>query len=187
LVTSPILADQALAKVDARIAGACQKAGLVYTRYVDDVTISGAYDLEKSGIPRLVERILAQDGFEVNPQKHKFGRLSDGTPITNLRIKRGRLDAQREYIQELSRQLRDAVVLAGGGEGFQGPYFTRDQILGRIFFVCHINPHHRRILMRRYRAIDWRAVAREAEARGLIAYRKIIIEKPNKLTAKTMP
>jgi len=42
LITSPILADQVMRPIDARIDGLCQDAGLVYTRYVDDLTIFGA-------------------------------------------------------------------------------------------------------------------------------------------------
>ena len=52
LITSPILADQMMDCVDDRIGGACRKAGLVYTRYVDDLTISGPYDLEQKRLRR---------------------------------------------------------------------------------------------------------------------------------------
>ena len=68
-------ADQILKRVDRRIGAACKKADLVYTRYVDDITISGSFDLSQSGVPALIERILEQDGFKANPVKHIFGRL----------------------------------------------------------------------------------------------------------------
>jgi RNA-directed DNA polymerase len=56
LPTSPILADQILHGVDARIGEACAKLGLQYTRYVDDMTITGQFDLKRSGIQRLDRR-----------------------------------------------------------------------------------------------------------------------------------
>ena len=63
-----------------QIAGACRKAGLVYTRYVDDLTISGPYDLQESGFADLVQRILEEHGFVVNPAKHRFGPWQMGLP-----------------------------------------------------------------------------------------------------------
>ncbi|MFO0891701.1 MAG: hypothetical protein U0790_21470 [Isosphaeraceae bacterium] len=45
LITSPILADCILEKVDHRIRGMCIKHDLIYTRFVDDITISGKYDI----------------------------------------------------------------------------------------------------------------------------------------------
>lgn len=174
LITSPILADQILSRVDRRLGGACQKAGLVYTRYVDDITISGVFDLEHSGFPALVERILRQDGFEANPAKHVFGRLADGTSITNLRRVRGHLDVKKEYADELERQLDDAARLARGDE-FQGPYYRPNQILGRVRFVCWVNPGRRRRLIRKSRSIQWELVQANARELGLEAVTKKLV------------
>ena len=171
LITSPILADQVLSRVDRRIGGACEKARLKYTRFVDDITISGPYDLKRSGFVRLVESILEDDGFKVSKKKQEFGRLSEGTPITGVRAVRGHLDARREYIDELERQLDDAASLARGGD-FVGPYYTPAQILGRVRFVCWVNPGRRRQLIRRYRSIRWSDVSANARGRGLVVTRK---------------
>lgn len=175
LITSPILADQIMHQVDIRIAGACKKADLIYTRYVDDLTISGPYNIEKSGFSRLVQQILHDHGFLLNPKKHRFGRLSDGTPITKIRVNRGHFDIRHEYIAELDRQLTDAAHLAECGD-FQGPYYTQNQIWGRIQFVCWVNPSRRRILIRKFKAIKWDKVRTEATNRGLLATKKCVIK-----------
>jgi RNA-directed DNA polymerase len=176
LITSPILADQIMHPVDARISRACGNAGLVYTRYVDDLTISGGYDLKKSGFPALVQRILEEHGFVLNPEKHCFGRLQDGIPITKIRVKRGRLDVRRKYLAEFERQLADAKRLAAGDE-FDGPYFTEGQLRGRLHFVCWVNPGRRRLLLRQFNAIGWNKVREEAERRGLVALKKRLIKR----------
>ncbi len=110
LICSPILADQVLGRVDRRVGGACESVGLIYTRYVDDITISGPFNLEQSGFAQLVARALAADGFRTNPDKHCFGRLEDGIAITGLREVNGHLDVRREYIDELIRQIDDARI-----------------------------------------------------------------------------
>ncbi len=171
LITSPILADQVMRPIDARIGGLCRDAGLVYTRYVDDIAISGSFDLKESGFSALVQRILAEHGFKANPLKHCFGRLAEGVPITKIRVKHGHLDVRKEYIEELERQIDDAAALATGSE-FQGPYYTEAQIWGRVQFVCWINRGRRQALLRKYRAVPWRKVDEEARQRGLIAAKK---------------
>lgn len=184
LITSPILADRILGRVDARLGAACRKAGLVYSRFVDDLFISGHFDLSRSGFAAIVAEILAKDGFEVNPDKNKFGRFSGDVSITGLRELNGHLDVRREYLLELYRQLDDAANLSRGGE-FNGPYFTRGQIAGRIHFVSWINPSRRNELVRRFRSIPWDAVASEAMARGLVALRKTLI-KPEDAAGETL-
>lgn len=176
LITSPILADQVMHRIDERIGRACRQAKLVYTRYVDDLTISGGYDLEKSGFAALVQRILAEHGFVVNPGKHRFGRLEAGTAITKIRVNRGHPDVRREYLTELERQLTDALRLAAGGD-FDGPYYSEGQIWGRIQFVYWVNPGRRRTLVRQFRAIQWNKVREEAERRGLVAAKKTLTKR----------
>jgi RNA-directed DNA polymerase len=173
LITSPILANEVLRTVDDRIGGACSKAGLVYTRYVDDITISGLFDLDRSGVPSLIERILRQHGFRLNPAKHKFGEFAKGLAITNLRSVNSHLDVREEYLTELVRQLEDAASLSRNDE-FEGPYYTAGQILGRVRFVCWVNPGRKRELIRRYRSVDWGAARRIATIRGYEISRKTL-------------
>lgn len=47
-ITSPIIADRIFRSADERIARLCANYGLIYTRYVDDITISGPFNLEKT-------------------------------------------------------------------------------------------------------------------------------------------
>ncbi|NQT17454.1 MAG: RNA-directed DNA polymerase [Planctomycetes bacterium] len=178
LITSPILADQVMGPIDERIGTACRKAKLVYTRYVDDLTISGPFDLHenKSGIAGLVQRILNDHGFATNPSKNSFGRLADGVPITKIRVKRGHLDVRGEYVKELERQLADAASLANGGD-FDGPYYTESQIRGRVQFVCWVNPGRKRELMRHFHVVPWDKVGQEAVRRGLVATKKVLMKR----------
>lgn len=174
LVTSPILADQVLRRVDVRIGFACRKIGLVYTRWVDDIVISGRFDLLESGIRSLVSQILRQNGFRTNPAKDSCGRFADGLAVTKVRIRRDRLDVQKHYYDELERQLQDARSLAEGGP-FTGPFFTKAQIAGRVQFVCWINPGRRNALRRQIRSIDWRLHAAESLKRGCTAFEKQLV------------
>lgn len=171
LVTSPLLADQLMHVIDRRIAAACDACGLTYTRFVDDISISGRFSLEQSGVPQVLTQILADHGLSLNPSKHLFGRLDEGSPITKLRLRHGKLDVQRAYIEELERQLDDAAALANGLHSGRA-YFTRGQIRGRVEFVCWVNPGRRGRLMSKYRSIHWPDVDSHAKRLGLSATKK---------------
>jgi len=170
LVTSPILADRVLYQVDKRISAACKSMGLAYSRYVDDITISGCFDLEKSGVQGVIERILTDHGFNANPEKHIFGPLAC-IPITGIRLRNGKMDVSSEYATELERQLDDALSLASGGP-HAGPYFTENQLRGRVNFVSWINRGRRGHLRRRLGVIDWSRYELEGLKRGLVAEKK---------------
>jgi len=186
LITSPILADQELHSVDERIGGMCRQAGLVYTRFVDDVTISGIYDLERSGIPHVVNEILVESGFTANPEKYEFGRLANGIAITGVRRnRRGHLDVRREYAEEVSRQLDNVDHLARG-ESFhrQRPYYTKAQIRGRVEFVRWINRGRGEQLFRQFRSIHWQAAEDSALRQGLVVCKKTITKREYALEPK---
>ncbi len=132
LVTSPILADRIFRPIDERIAAMCERMGLVYTRFVDDICLSGRFDLspEKAGVADLLTRIVGNHGFGMQENKRKCGPLSDPTmTITKLRIREGHVDVCWEYIRELERRLEDARALGSDGP-FTGPYFTENRASG---------------------------------------------------------
>lgn len=174
LITSPLLADQFLKSVDARIAKMAKARNLVYTRYVDDITISGAFDLARSGFPETIKRILNTNGFATNNKKDQFGRVGDPEMlITKLRINRGHIDVSRGYHDKLCVLLLNLKSL-GQGRDFPSPYYTSAQVWGRIQFVSWVNRGRRPHLMNLYRAIPWKQVRKEAEARGLVVCKKTL-------------
>lgn len=178
LVSSPFLANQVLGTIDRRIAHACQKLGLIYTRFVDDIAISGPFNLspDRSGVAGLVERILNDHGLRIHGDKRRHGRLADGLPITGVRMNRGHIDVKRDFICELERQIADARNLAAGRH-FDGPYYTRGQVEGRVRFVCWVNRGRRQPLLRAFSSVRWAQVHANAAALGLVRSEKILKKK----------
>ena len=176
LITSPILADCLMKPADRRIGRMCEQHELVFSRYVDDIGISGRYPVDSGSYPRLVTRILGEYGFSTNPNKEDKGRLSEEKHITKLRVRRERLNVSREYLAEIRAQLESAALLSQGGDS-TGAYYAPCQIYGRIRFIAWVNPGRRHELMRKYRSINWKSVEAEAKARGLVQVRKRLVRK----------
>jgi RNA-directed DNA polymerase len=176
LITSPILADQFLRVADIRIACAAQKHGLTYTRFVDDITITAEFDLAEGGIPNVVREILRSHGFRVQKLKDVFGDLHR-TPVTGIVVRKsGRLDVAGEYLKELLRILDDAKCL-GEGKAFCGPYYLRAQVIGKIQYCAWINPIRKRVLLNRFRRINWKQCAVEARRQCLCVHQSRLIPK----------
>ena len=185
LITSPILADRMMKRADHRIGTMCEqiKGGqqLVYTRFVDDLTISGRFPIDSGSVPRLVEKIMEECGFKIHPTKGECGSLTNQVKITKITINhgrpdRGRPDIDKDYLADLKRQIAEVGKLQHGGD-WNGDYYTSDQILGRIHYVGWINPNRQPELMCQFRAVDWEKVRTEASKRGLMKLQKERVRK----------
>ncbi len=173
LVTSPLLADQLLKKADVRISSAAHAAGIIYTRYVDDITLSADFDLKKSGFPDVLRDILGSEGFRTNPTKDNDGRLAESRVLlTKLRVRRdGKLDVSREYYAGVCKSIEDHQSLGLGGP-FEGPFLTASQLYGRAQFVCWVNPGRKKYLLSKMGSIPWEPVRTEATRRGLVPQKR---------------
>jgi len=153
--TSPFLADQIVCGIDQRIAGLAKKHHLTYTRYVDDVTLSGPFDL--ADIADLIVTIINQAGFAVKRSKIEFYRPDDGKDriITGVKVQKGKTFPPSTYVEFLRRELIRAGK-ASRHEQVDGDFETRDQYRGKISYVKWLDPVEGMKLLRLYRRVKWR-------------------------------
>jgi hypothetical protein len=81
----------------------CKLKRLRYTRYADDIAISG-----KSipvGIRRLFFAIIESEGFKVNERKVRFLKSGDRKIVTGLDISSGKPRVTRKFRRELKRDV----------------------------------------------------------------------------------
>ncbi len=172
LITSPILANEFLSTVDDRLSRLCKRNDLTYTRFVDDIVISGKFELRNSFIDKIVQRVLSDHGLHLNA-KTAAGRLSDAIPITKLVVRNRKPDVHPEYLNELNRQLLDHLHLSRG-EDFHGPLYSDEQLRGRINFVGWVRKSRKERLIREFAAIQWAELWKNADALGLVVAKKVI-------------
>lgn len=81
--SSPDIANIICRKLDSRLQGLCNKRGWSYTRYCDDMTISGAGGISNTTISTISE-IVQDEGFVLNPRKTHTVRQNGRQMVTGL-------------------------------------------------------------------------------------------------------
>lgn len=84
--SSPDIANIVCWRLDCRLDGLAKKRGWTYTRYADDITVSGNGDVRSE--LRLVETIVEDEGFGVNRRKVRVIRASGRQTVTGLVVNR---------------------------------------------------------------------------------------------------
>lgn len=147
--SSPLISNLVLESFDAAVLSLCSTHHLQYTRYADDIVISGS---ELGNILEQVSSLASENGFELNHRKTKsYLRPEEPRFVTGLLIKDGharlpkasrrRIRAQAHYyIQILDRVLESergdqglAVWSGHFADSFDDVLFP-DRILGRLQF-----------------------------------------------------
>lgn len=81
---SPRLANLAAWRLDMRIQGYVGKRGITYTRYADDLTISGLNPTKVVRTIPMIKSIIANENFEVNNDKTRVAGASRKRKVTGL-------------------------------------------------------------------------------------------------------
>lgn len=165
-ITSPILADRLFRPADERIFRLCEKNEMTYSRFVDDITISAPFNLKKSGIPKMIAKILAGTGFVMNPKKNNFGNVSKGTLVLGLRLRKSKINVCAGYLDETIRRLNEMILLGDGGK-FTGVYYSRNELFGRFQYICWVNNNRKQQIAGIWNAADWKKIEKEAVIRGI--------------------
>jgi len=106
--TSPALANLILRSADAAIAKAAAENNIVYTRYADDLTFSGASNTVK--ILPFVGRVLGQLGYELDHKKTNIFRRGRRQIVTGIVV-----NEKPNLPRRIRRRLRAAVHQAANG------------------------------------------------------------------------
>jgi RNA-directed DNA polymerase len=141
--TSPALSNLVVYNLDHRLSSFTRKRGLRYTRYADDLTISGKLDAGE--VVSLVSKILSDLKLALNPSKTRLMLRHERQIVTGVVVNDG-LRAPREMRRTL-RQVGHYVERFGleghlGRTGETRANYAK-HILGVAGFVLFLNPNDR--------------------------------------------
>lgn len=148
--------------IDRRIASMCDKYRWSYSRYMDDIALSGPKGIKR--IRGLVKKIISEATFRISEKEKKKMRVSElgkeKIEITGLRVTR--YISSPEKTQELNRQV-SVALLYGWRKAWLGISKKKAQqkLHGSLHYLMHLDgisdrpngPGHK--LFRRAQRIQW--------------------------------
>lgn len=154
--SSPMLANLAVRRLDSRLAGWAEASGAVYTRYADDLAFSGGEALAaRSGaFMRGVQRIVEDEGYEVNPRKTRLRRRGVRQTVTGI-VVNDRLNVPRDEFDRLKATIHNCVVHGPTEQNRGGVEDFREHLRGRISWVESLNPQRGARLREEFERIRW--------------------------------
>jgi hypothetical protein len=154
--TSPSLANLCAYRLDRRLSALAESAGGRYTRYADDLVISGGRDLERSAA-RLHVHVCAvalEEGFEVNTRKTKLLRQGVRQRIGGLVVNE-HANIPRDAYDRLKAILHNCVRAGPVGQNREGHPDFRAHLAGRVAYVAAVNPARGARLRSMFDRIPW--------------------------------
>lgn len=139
--SSPALANICAYRVDCRLAGLAEVAGVEYTRYADDLAFSGSEAFEKC-VDRFsthAAAILHEEGFAVHHRKTRIMRRGVRQYLAGL-VTNQCANVVRTDFDRLKATLHNCRRWGPESQNTEGHPSFRSHLEGRVGFVEMINP-----------------------------------------------
>jgi hypothetical protein len=139
--TSGALANLAAYRLDVRVAGLASKLGVTYSRYADDLVLSGDRELARAA-PTLVARlaaIAAEEGFSLNFRKTRVMTQSARQRITGIVVNE-KLGAPRAEVERLRAILHNCRRHGPATQNRDGHADFRSHLRGRVAWINSLDP-----------------------------------------------
>ncbi len=150
--TSPALSNQIARRLDRRLKGLADKMGLVYTRYADDLTLSGPAELNsKVGyLMARVRHIAGEEGFRINSKKTRVLRRNTAQTVTGVVVNE-KVNLSRRELRRLRAILHQAAKTGLEAQNRdEQPHFAA-WLRGKIAYVRMVRPDLAEKLLTQYR------------------------------------
>jgi hypothetical protein len=152
--TSPALANLAAFGFDRRIAALALRAGLRYSRYADDLVLSGPRDESGRHLIGLVAAIAREEGFRLHPAKTRCAGPGSRQLVCGIVVNAHPNPGREEY-ERLKAILHNAARDGPAGQNHAGVPDFEAHLRGRVAWIASLNPARGARLRRRLEAIDW--------------------------------
>lgn len=153
---SPKIANIICLKLDKRISNLCKKYEAKYSRYADDITISGNKGI--SGIIQIIEEIVEDEGFKLNKKKTRIAYNNKRQEVTGLNLNSGKVTVPREYKRKLMQEIYYCQKY--GVEDHLKHIrcekaFYKEHLYGKAYFINMIEPESAVKILNELNNINW--------------------------------
>lgn len=154
--TSPALANLCAFQLDLRLDGLAHRLGARYSRYADDIVLSGDGSLLRHAarIEAWVAALARDEGFVVNHRKTRRLPSHQRQQVTGV-VVNARPNLQRDEFDRLKAELHQCAVHGPSSQNREGHVDYRQHLMGRVAWVRQLNPAKARRLQSWLERIDW--------------------------------
>ncbi|MGB6181858.1 MAG: reverse transcriptase family protein [Rhodococcus sp. (in: high G+C Gram-positive bacteria)] len=152
--TSPALANLVTRGLDRRVAGLARSSGLAYTRYADDLALSGPSSTDVGTVLWALNRIVVDEGFLVNSDKTHIRRAHTRQTLAGL-VVNASAAAPRDRYDRLRALLHNSARTGAAAQNRAGLPDFRAHVYGMIAWVGESSPARRRRLLAMAERVDW--------------------------------
>jgi len=144
--TSPALSNLIASRLDRRISGFTIKNRLRYTRYADDITISGLQNAESIGsIFGTLYSIIESEGFKVKTSKTRVMHQGQQQKVTGIVVnsKMSSPRTERRSLRQVSYYIRKHGLASHMDRTRQNRSSYVEHLMGRAGFVLFLDPKNK--------------------------------------------
>ena len=154
--TSAPLANLCAWRLDCRMVGLAKRFNLQYTRYADDMALSGSHRLARMAdfIEALVGAIVIEEGFHLNHRKTRLRLASQRQKLGGIIINQ-KLNCRRSDWDQLKAILYNCAKHGPKSQNIEGHADFRAHLQGRIAYVSWLNPDRGQKLRGLWDRINW--------------------------------
>jgi RNA-directed DNA polymerase len=154
--TSAALANLCAFRLDLRLDGLAHVLGARYTRYADDIVLSGGTHLKKaiSRIDAWVGRIALEEGFTLNHRKTRCLTSARRQAVCSIVVNQ-HPNLPRPEFDRLKAILHQCVAQGPASQNREGRPHWREYLHGRVAWATQLNPSKAQRLKRLLDQIDW--------------------------------
>lgn len=154
--SSPMLANLAIRRLDARLVGWAHAVDATYTRYADDLAFSGggAFAKRADAFVRGAARIIEDEGHSVNAMKTRVRRQGVRQTVTGIVVNQ-HINVSRADYDRLKATIHNCVVHGPRTQNHRQVEEFRAHLLGRISWVESLNPQRGQRLRAEFLRIRW--------------------------------
>ena len=150
--TSPMISNLIAWNMDIKLSQFCEKRNLKYSRYADDITISGGKDLPK--YKTLIYRKIEEEGFSINWDKVRLHGRGSSQRVTGL-VVNDKVTLGRKKKKELRAIVHNIVKNGPEIENRENNPFFKEQIFGKLAFAKMVEPDFANSLINSLKYVDW--------------------------------
>lgn len=153
---SPMLSNIVNLKLDARLSALAKTYEASYSRYADDITISGNGGIKN--IIKLAISILNEEGYEINQRKTRIAYRHQRQEVTGIIVNGEKLSVNKKFKRELNQEIYYCLkfgVKHHMEKTNNTKAFYKEHLYGKAYFVYMVEPEVGKIVLNKLDNIQW--------------------------------